>query len=429
VIQAPVYFLLLTALWVVWASFFDCYDLPRTADVSQSAWSTGRAAFLTGLTYLAIPYYTPHFPTSRLSAYLFVGATTLSVPLWRALYAAVFSQPTFQQRILVVGAGRAGSELARELARTPQFGNPYAGSGYHLVGFVDDNPAMAGTEVQGAPVLGNRHDLRDLVEEHEVDTLAVAITHTPDIHPELFQALLDCREQGIRLEPMTSLYERLSGRVSVDHAGRNLHVVLPLSDSPVHRVFGAGKRMADLLSALVGLVLLGLVVPCVALANHIWCPGLLFYRQERVGKGGKRFSVVKFRSMVLDAEAGSGAVWASDGDARVTPVGRVLRRTRLDELPQMWNVLRGEMSLVGPRPERPEFVADLAKQVPFYQARHAVRPGVTGWAQVRYGYGSSVQDALVKLQYDLYYIKHQSLYLELSILVKTAAEMLRLRGR
>jgi lipopolysaccharide/colanic/teichoic acid biosynthesis glycosyltransferase len=171
------------------------------------------------------------------------------------------------------------------------------------------------------------------------------------------------------------------------------------------------------------------VVPCVALANRIWCPGPLFYHQERVGKGGKRFSVVKFRSMVLDAEADSGAVWACDGDTRVTPVGRVLRRTRLDELPQMWNVLRGEMSLVGPRPERPEFVADLLRQVPFYQARHAVRPGVTGWAQVRYGYGSSVQDALVKLQYDLYYIKHQSLYLELSILVKTAAEMLRFRGR
>jgi lipopolysaccharide/colanic/teichoic acid biosynthesis glycosyltransferase len=133
--------------------------------------------------------------------------------------------------------------------------------------------------------------------------------------------------------------------------------------------------------------------------------------------------------MGLDAESDGNAVWACEDDARVTRVGRVLRRTRLDELPQMWNVLKGEMSLVGPRPERPEFVAELVKQVPFYQARHAVRPGITGWAQVRYGYGSSVDDALVKLQYDLYYIKHQSLYLELSILVKTAAEMLRFRGR
>jgi exopolysaccharide biosynthesis polyprenyl glycosylphosphotransferase len=427
--QAPVYFLLLTALWVVWASFFDCYDLPRTADASQSAWSTGRAALLTALTYLAIPYYTPHFPTSRLSAYLFLGLATASVPLWRAAYAAVFNQPTFQQRLLVVGAGHAGSELARELARTPQFGNPYAGSGYHLVGYVDDNPALAGTEVQGALVLGNRHDLKALVQEHDVDTVVLAITHTPDIHPELFQALLDCRERGVRLEPMTSVYERLTGKVSVDHAGRNLHVVLPLSESPVQRVFQAGKRLADLVVASAGLLTVALLAPWVAAANALWSPGPTFYRQERVGKGGVRFWVTKFRSMGQDAEASGAAVWACEDDARVTPVGRILRRARVDELPQVWNVLRGEMSLIGPRPERPEFVAELVRQVPFYQARHAVRPGITGWAQVRYGYGSSVQDALVKLQYDLYYIKHQSLYLELSILVKTLAEMLRFRGR
>jgi lipopolysaccharide/colanic/teichoic acid biosynthesis glycosyltransferase len=228
---------------------------------------------------------------------------------------------------------------------------------------------------------------------------------------------------------MSSLYERMTGKVPVEHAGSNLHVVLPLSDVPMQRVLGAVKRLFDLLSSLAGLFVLGLTLPGIALANAVWSPGPLLYWQERVGKGGRTFTLVKLRTMVPDAEQVSGAVWAMEDDERVTPVGRFLRMSRLDELPQCWNILRGEMSLVGPRPERPEIVAHLVEQVPFYQARHAVRPGITGWAQVRYHYGSSVNDALVKLQYDLYYIKHQSVYLELSILVKTAAVILGLRGR
>ena len=429
IFEAPIYFIVLTLVWFPWASFFDCYDLARSADASQAAWATGRAALLTAFTYLAIPVYTPHFPASRLSAYLFIGLASVSVPAWRVLYASLFSQPTFQQRVLIVGAGASGSELARALVSTPEHGNPYAGSGYRAVGFVDDDPSKVGNEIAGLPVLGDRYELRRLVEEQEVDLIAVAITHTPDIHPALFQALLDCREQGVGLEPMTGLYERLTGRIPVEHAARNLYVVLPVSDSAMQRLFWAAKRLIDLASAVAGLGLLALVALPVVVSNAIWSPGPLLYWQERVGKGGRPFRLVKLRTMVPDAEEANGAVWAVENDERVTPVGRFLRRTRLDELPQFWNVLRGEMSLVGPRPERPEFVSDLVEKVPFYQARHAVRPGITGWAQVRYGYGSSVEDALIKLQYDLYYIKHQNLYLEMSILVKTAAVMLGFRGR
>ena len=427
--EAPWYFLLLSALWAVWASFFDCYDLPRAADASQSAWSAGRAALLAALTYLAIPFLTPHLPASRFSTYLFVGLVTISVPLWRALYAVAFRQPTFQERLLIVGAGCSGTELARELAKTPRHGNPYAGSGFQVVGFVDDDPAKSEVRIEGLPVLGNRHDLTRLVEEYRVDILVVAICDAHQIHPQLFQSLLECREKNVRLEPMPHLYERLTGRVPVEHAGNDLYVVMPLNDSATRRIFGASKRLFDLFAASLGLLLLATIAPIVALANALWSPGSLFFRQVRVGQGGKLFSLFKFRSMIPEAEKGCGAVWACTDDERVTPVGRLLRKTRLDELPQVVNIVRGEMSLVGPRPERPEFVVDLIQTIPFYQARHAVRPGLTGWAQVRYRYGSSVEDSLVKLQYDLYYIKHQRLYLEVSILVKTVATMLRGEGR
>jgi exopolysaccharide biosynthesis polyprenyl glycosylphosphotransferase len=427
--QSPFYFVLLTAVWMLWAVFFNCYDLPRAAHPSQSAWSAGRAALLTALTYLAIPFITPQLPASRLSTYLFVGLATISVPVWRLLWAILLSQPTFQERLLIVGAGDSGTRLARELARTPQRGNPYAGSGFQVVGFVDDDPAKSANRIEGLPILGNRHDLTQLVRDHDVDIVVVAICNTPQIHPQLFQAMLECREQNVRVEPMTNLFERLTGRVPVEYAGNDLYVVMPLNDSATRRVFEACKRLIDLVATSFGCLLLVMIAPVVALANAIWCPGPLFFRQVRVGQRGKLFSLLKFRSMIPEAEKGCGAVWASENDDRVTPVGRFLRKTRLDELPQAMNILKGEMSLVGPRPERPEFVADLVKTVPFYQARHAVRPGLTGWAQVRYRYGNSVEDSLVKLQYDLYYIKRQSFYLETSILVKTAAVMLRGEGQ
>jgi exopolysaccharide biosynthesis polyprenyl glycosylphosphotransferase len=319
--------------------------------------------------------------------------------------------------------------MAHLLAQTPEHGNPYAGSGYRLVGFVDDDPARIGTEIEGKPVLGNRHDLARLVQSYDIDLLVIAIVHATQIQPELFQVLLDCRERGVNVELMTDLYERMTGRILVEHAGRDLSVVMPVPDSPMQHIFLAGKRLVDLLAGLCALVVLALIAPCIALANALLCPGPLLYRQVRVGKGGRPFEVFKFRSMVPAAEQGCGAVWAREGDDRVTPVGRFLRKTRVDELPQFWNVLKGEMSLVGPRPERPEFVNSLLGDLPFYQARHAVRPGITGWAQVRYRYGSSVEDALVKLEYDLFYIRRQGVYLELAILVKTAAVTLGLKGR
>jgi exopolysaccharide biosynthesis polyprenyl glycosylphosphotransferase len=202
-----------------------------------------------------------------------------------------------------------------------------------------------------------------------------------------------------------------------------------MQESAGHRLYLVGKRTVDFSASLAGLALLALVIPFVAIANRMSSPGPLFYRQWRVGAGGRLFQCIKFRSMVPDAEKHTGAVWAKSDDDRITPAGRVMRKTRIDELPQFINVLRGEMSLIGPRPERPEFVESLAKTIPFYRARHAVRPGITGWAQVQYRYGNTVDDARIKLEYDLYYVKNASILLDLRIVLRTISVMLQLKGQ
>jgi exopolysaccharide biosynthesis polyprenyl glycosylphosphotransferase len=274
--------------------------------------------------------------------------------------------------------------------------------------------------------LGDRHALPTLIAQHHVTTLILAITH--EVNGELLQILMDCLELGVEIVPMPVLYEQLTGRVPVEHIGGNWYVAMPIHHPGTGALWPLVKRLMDIVLASLGLFLLALATPFIAAAIYLDSPGPIFYRQERVGKGGRIFRVYKFRSMVPDAEKGR-AVWAKEDDPRVTRVGRILRRTHVDEFPQFLNILKGEMSAVGPRPERPEFVEELAKEIPFYRVRHAVKPGMAGWGLVKQGYGASKEDALLKLQYDLYYIKHQSLWLDIVILLKTIVDTLTLRGR
>ena len=220
-----------------------------------------------------------------------------------------------------------------------------------------------------------------------------------------------------------------TGRVPVEQADENPTLILPTTRPTTMRLYLMMRRIFDLLIVFLSLPLLIILMPLIWLANYLTSPGDLFYQQERVGQGGQPFEIIKFRTMIMDAEKQTGAVWASEKDPRITPVGRILRQTHLDELPQLWNVFKGKMSIIGPRPERPHFVQQLTKKIPFYSARHAVKPGLTGWAQVKYHYGASVEDALMKLYYDLYYIKHQGPYLDLLILLKTVQVVLGRKGR
>lgn len=423
------WFVLLTALWVAIGAVLNIYDLARAASVAPSLWITSIAANLTGLIYLFIPYITPALPKYRFQALLFPLFVMTGVGMWRIFYAKVFAQPIFLQRALIIGAGSVGRALATAIgAMDTGNGTEFRTAGYRILGFVDDD-VDKGLVVDGLPVLGNCQDLVRLAKELRPDELIVATNERENAYGTLYQAVLDCRETGISITTMESLYERLMGRVPLEPMDRVLSAVLPLSPSPMNRFYLILRRALDIVVSLFGCMFMILLVPFVWLAHKLSAPGTLFYRQERIGKSGKRFTLIKFRSMVADAEKDTGPIWASELDKRITTIGRIMRRTRLDELPQFWNVLKGEMSLVGPRPERPEFVSQLAVGIPFYRARHAIKPGITGWAQVRYHYGASAEDARIKLQYDLYYIKYRGPYLDLLILLRTIQVIFGSKGR
>ena len=424
------WFLTLSVVWLAVAAVFDVYNLARAASSTHSAAAVSLAAVVASLTYLAIPWFTPT-QKNRTQGFLFVLAAVALLATWRVLYARLFIQPAFQRRALVVGAGSSGRDLAQALQDpwAVQDANPFRGTGHILVGFVDDNHALQEAIVADLPVLGTSEALLPLVNRLAVDEVIIAITHPHSIQPALFEALLDCREQGVPITTMTTIYERLTGRVAIEHASRNLELAAGQDETLFRRFHDSVKRLGDLAGAALGSLVLLLFIPLVALGNALASPGPLFFRQQRVGRGGQPFMVIKFRSMIPNAEKGHGAIWARRNDERITPFGRLLRKTHLDELPQVLNVLRGEMSLVGPRPERPEFVQTLSQSIPFYRARHCVRPGITGWAQIHQDYGDSLAGAKEKLEYDLFYVKHANLYLDTLILLRTVSKVLGLRGR
>jgi len=451
VLRFPGWFVALIGVWLSLAHAFDAYDLRVASRFATAAPAVIRAGLLTSLIYYLLR--PPFVETGFHHLLLVLPAAGLSIGLLlvgRGLYVAALSQPPFSRRAIIVGAGWAGRTIARTVAEQ-------GGGTYGLLGFIDDDPAKQGALVlhmdkssgsdkepnggsaadvrtfhgaNGTPaelrVVGDRTALKELIAELSVTTVILAMTQ--EVNGALLLTLADCLELGVEVIPMPLLYEQLTGRVPVEHVGENWYVSMPVNHSSTGGLWPLVKRVVDIVLASIGLLLLTLATPFIAAAISLDSPGPIFYTQERVGKGGRRFWAYKFRSMVPNAETGD-AVWAAQDDKRITRVGRFLRKTHVDEFPQFVNILRGEMSAVGPRPERPEFVEDLAREIPFYRVRHTVRPGMAGWALVQHGYGGSREATLLKLQYDLYYVKHQSLWLDIVILLKTIVHSLALRGR
>jgi exopolysaccharide biosynthesis polyprenyl glycosylphosphotransferase len=423
------WFVTMSILWLLVGAVFRIYSLPKAYSVVHSLKSTLSAAIVVDFLNILLPVISPSLPARRSEIGGGLLMMLVGAGLWRVIFARSFVHPGFHRRALVVGAGWAGDTLVKTMSHFgARNGNPYLGKGYELLGFIDDDKAKKHKVISGLPVLGTSEDLLKVVRELAVDDIILAITKRGSIEANMFQAILDCREHGISVVSMQTLYERLTDQVPLDHAGNNLEVIIPWNSSMSQRLYPVFREMADIISGLIGFSLLCGAIPFVWVVNRITSRGPLFYRQRRVGKSGKHFMVLKFRTMVVDAEQ-NGAVWATVNDDRITAMGRFLRKSRLDELPQFWNVLRGEMSLIGPRPERPCFVEMLEKEIRFYRLRHAVKPGITGWAQVHYGYGATVKDAFVKLGYDFYYIKNQSIFLDFMILLRTVSVVLGFKGR
>ncbi|MCU0507591.1 MAG: sugar transferase [Anaerolineae bacterium] len=420
------WWLTLSVLWGAFAITFDLYNLARAASVSSIAGSTATAAALTALAYVLIPWLTPVID-NRSYVFGFGALAIFFLTSWRVIYARWLASGSFYRRILILGTGKTAHHLAAELDEglRSERANPYRGTGYQVIGLV----APPGERADDARVLGEVNDLVSIARELDIEDVVVAIESDCGMGPEVYEALLDCRELGIQVSSVEAISERLTSRLPVEYARYDLAALLNLRDQPVIRLYLVFKRFFDICFSLLALVFLAFLAPVIALVNRLTSPGPLFYEQERIGIGSRPFRVLKFRSMRVDAEATTGAVWSANRDPRITPIGRLLRKTRIDELPQVVNVLRGEMSVVGPRPERPNFVGQLSEEIPVYRARHAVRPGITGWAQVHYGYGNSVEDSRIKLEYDLYYVRHFGLYLDLLILLRTVMVVVQFKGR
>jgi exopolysaccharide biosynthesis polyprenyl glycosylphosphotransferase len=405
----PLWFLLIATL----------YD-PRTVN-SKSRTLSGLlvAAGVSLVFYFAIYFYLPPGELPRLVVLFFlIGLAGLEIG-WRMLYIGLMALPSLMQPALVIGAGRAGNSIVRVLAEEVP-------GHLRVLGLIDDDPTKKGQIVGDAEVMGGSAKLRELAVEQEIAVLILAITG--EIGGELFQALLDCQEKGIEIVRMQTLYEELLSRVPVGYLDADWIMTSFVDSVRLNDLYAPVKRLLDIIGGAVGSLVFAILLPFLAVVIRLDSPGAVLLRQERAGRAGRPFQMLKFRTMVADAEADGQARWAAPGDPRVTRLGKLLRKTRVDEIPQFWNVLRGEMSLVGPRSERPELVAKLEKEVPFYRARLLARPGLTGWAQVNYRYGWSVEDALTKLEYDLYYIRHRSFWLDVRILIRTLGTVMRFQG-
>lgn len=409
----------LPSLWLLLAGANNFYELRVAADRAQSVRRLVLITLQMLVVYLLVFFFSDRTSLPRLFIVYYGVAAFALVGLWRFLNPALIGWASAPRRVYIVGTDWAASTLIETL-RTE------AGAAYDVVGVIGQ-AEQVGQTVSGAPVVGTAEQLLTLLLRDEVREIVV--TSTRELDGKTFQAVMDAYERGIVITPMPLLYERVTERVPVEHVGDNWAVVLPVVNENVLNPYPYLKRFGDVALSLLALIPYLLILPVIAMAIKRDSPGPVFYTQTRVGRYGRLFNIIKFRTMITDAEKFSGAVFAGENDPRITRVGRFLRRTRLDELPQLINILRGDMSLIGPRPERPEHVARLQEKIPFYRTRHVVRPGLTGWAQVRYHYGADDHDAMVKLQYDLYYIRHQSVLLDVDILIRTVGKVLNMAGR
>jgi sugar transferase (PEP-CTERM system associated) len=401
----------ITALALLCSHYFDLYDLQRVPSRGETWFRLLMVLGVLSFLLAGIGFVFPQFMLGNDTFLVGLSILTAALLGWRSVYSWLIRQPFLREKVYVLGSGERAKWLVETMRGQPELGMEVVG----WAGAIGDGSLTR--DSLGSGLMGQ-------VSRREVDRVIVALGDRRGTMP--IRELLDLRLKGINVEDATGIMEKISGKIEVDTLYPSW---LIFSEGfRLNAAFMFARRLVSLGISLICLLVFLPLLPPIALLIKLTSRGPVFYRQKRVGKGGKVFTCYKLRTMRADAEADKGPTWAGDDDPRVTRVGRWLRYSRLDEIPQLWNVLRGDMGFVGPRPERPEFVEWLLHEIPYYNVRHIIRPGITGWAQVRYQYGASMEEAKEKLKYDLYYIKNISLSLDLLIYAESVKTILLGRG-
>lgn len=410
--------IVLSTYLLFFGTVFEMYNLQVASSRFQILKSVILTASTTVLVYLLTPILTPALPDNRLQILLFYISVLGTLVIWRFIYVKLIASNRFEKRAIFICNQRELPELILGIQKK----DPH----YKVIGNVNLDPNN-NVKFKGIENI-NLYNIEDFVNENTISEIVIATEKTDLITVELYNKLIQLLENGTPVKEYTQVFENITHRIPVQYATLDFYKYFPFSRSNQNQLYLIVNRTFDVLFSLIGLLCGILILPLILLGNLLYNKGPLLYTQERVGKNGKTFEIYKLRSMIINAEK-DGAVFATTNDVRITPFGKFLRKSRLDEIPQFINVLKGDMAVIGPRPERPVFVKEIAAMMPFYETRHVVKPGLTGWAQVNYSYGATLQDSLIKLQYDLYYIKHRSLFLDLNIFVKTISTVLFYRGQ
>jgi exopolysaccharide biosynthesis polyprenyl glycosylphosphotransferase len=399
-------------------SIFEMYNLQVASSQFQVVKSIILTSSTTVLVYLLTPIYTPILPTNRIQILIFFVSIFVALFSWRMIYVRFFASNRFSKKVILI----CDNDQVKELVKGLESADPH----YKVLGFVNSDSSNE-TKLNNVKNI-DITNLEKFVKENSISEIVIASQKTDGISITLYNQLIHLLENGYIIREYTQVYESITYRIPVQYVSRDFYRYFPFSRSNQNHFYILFVRLLEIITAIIGLAFGVILIPIVIIGNIIGNKGKLFYTQERVGKNGKVFNIVKFRTMIKDAE-NEGAVFATVNDSRVTPFGKILRKSRIDEFPQFYNILKGDMAVIGPRPERPVFVDEIAAVMPFYETRHVIKPGLTGWAQVNYSYGETIDDSLIKLQYDLYYIKHRSLFLDFNIMFKTLSTILFYRGQ
>jgi exopolysaccharide biosynthesis polyprenyl glycosylphosphotransferase len=401
-------------------SVFEMYNLQVASNQFQVIKSIILTSSITVLFYLLTPFYTPVLPNNRLQIFIFFIAIFIALFLWRMIYVRFFASNRFSKKVILI----CDKEQLKELVNALQSADPH----YRILGFVNSDSADTKTDDDIKIKKIDINNLEVFAKKNSISEVVVASQKTDGITVSLYNQLIHLLENGYIVSEYTQVYENITQRIPVQYVSRDFYRYFPFSRNNQNHFYLIMVRLFEIIISVTGLLFGLIIFPLILIGNLFGNRGKLFYTQERVGKNGKIFNIIKYRTMVKNAEV-EGAVFATINDSRVTPFGKIMRKSRMDEIPQFINILKGEMAVIGPRPERPIFVNEIAEVMPFYETRHVIKPGLTGWAQVNYSYGATIDDSLIKLQYDLYYIKHRSIFLDVNIIFKTLSTVLLYRGQ